>query len=259
MRRHTLLFLFSALFLLATPPAGRAAEPQFKALLIQHCVAGNGTGFSQYFTTTFCNELGASLMKHKAAETVLQEGGSIPSADASNSLVLECKLNGDIYKSLLYTAHVQAEIIVYRASDHALAKTFTAKANYKGMDKEEHVAQLTADMVGNEIRKVINDVNLASIPAAPPPPTAAPSTAATSAAPAAIAETVWVKFASNPTGAEITIDGNYAGSTPAQIKMNPGKHSIQLTKAGYQDWVRSIEIVAGESRTFTPELQPAKP
>jgi hypothetical protein len=240
------------------PPAGRAAEPQFKALLVQHCAAGNGTGFSQYFTTTFCSELGASLMKHKAAETVLQEGASIPSADAPNSLVLECKLNGDASKSLLYTAHVQAEISVYRASDHALAKTFTAKADYKGMDKEEHVAQLTADMVGNEIRKAIKDVNLASIPPAPPPP-AAPSTAAPSAAPATVAETVWVKFASNPTGAEITIDGNYAGSTPAQIKMNPGKHSIQLTKAGHQDWVRSIEIVAGESRTFTPELQPAKP
>ena len=201
-------------------------------------------------------------MKHKAAETVLQEGASIPSADAPNSLVLECKLNGDASKSLLYTAHVQAEISVYRASDHALAKTFTAKADYKGMDKEEHVAQLTADMVGNEIRKAIKDVNLASIP--PAPPGSAPASPAAAgvpgaSAPPAPAAMSSVQFSSTPDGAEISIDANYVGNAPSLIKMKPGTHSIKMTRTGFQPWVRSIEIGAGELRTIDAELDPVKP
>jgi len=41
--------------------------------------------------------------------------------------------------------------------------------------------------------------------------------------------------------------------------MKPGTHSIQLAKAGYQPWVRSVAIVAGESRTVAADLDRAKP
>ena len=68
-----------------------------------------------------------------------------------------------------------------------------------------------------------------------------------------------VQFSSDPSGAEIVIDGNYAGNTPSLIKLRPGNHSIRITKKGYTPWERSIDADAGESRTIAAELDSAKP
>ena len=64
-----------------------------------------------------------------------------------------------------------------------------------------------------------------------------------------------MQLSSNPTGAEITIDGNYVGNTPTLIKLRPGTHSIRMTMPGYAPWVRSIETAAGESRNFAATLE----
>jgi hypothetical protein len=61
-------------------------------------------------------------------------------------------------------------------------------------------------------------------------------------------------LSSDPAGAEITIDGNYAGNTPSLIKLKPGTHSIRMTMHGYAPWERSIETAAGESRNFAATL-----
>jgi hypothetical protein len=68
-----------------------------------------------------------------------------------------------------------------------------------------------------------------------------------------------VQLSSDPTGAEITIDGSYAGNTPTLIKLNPGAHSIKMTMPGYAPWVRSIETAAGESRNFAATLEKTGP
>ena len=41
---------------------------------------------------------------------------------------------------------------------------------------------------------------------------------------------VMVDFTSVPTGADITIDGNYVGSTPSSIAIATGEHTIRLAK-----------------------------
>jgi len=97
---------------------------------------------------------------------------------------------------------------------------------------------------------------------AAPAPTPSPAPAAAAATPPATAQPCSAAFAytqisTDPAGAEITIDGNYAGNTPSLIKLAPGTHPIQLTMKGYQTWVRSIETAAGESRTIAADLQPA--
>jgi PEGA domain len=53
-----------------------------------------------------------------------------------------------------------------------------------------------------------------------------------------------VQVSSHPSGADITIDGDYAGSTPSQIKLKPGTHAIKITKKGFQPWERSIKMEA---------------
>jgi hypothetical protein len=64
-----------------------------------------------------------------------------------------------------------------------------------------------------------------------------------------------VQLSSNPSGAEINIDGSYVGNTPTLIKLKPGTHSISMTLSGYAPWTRSVETAAGESRNFAATLE----
>ncbi|HEU5404277.1 MAG TPA: PEGA domain-containing protein [Terriglobales bacterium] len=77
------------------------------------------------------------------------------------------------------------------------------------------------------------------------------------AAPRAPGAEILVQVSSDPSGADITLDGDYAGSTPSQIKLKPGTHSIKITKKGFQPWERSIKVEAGESRSVAAELEKA--
>lgn len=64
-----------------------------------------------------------------------------------------------------------------------------------------------------------------------------------------------VQISSEPSGAEITVDGDYTGSTPSQIKLQSGPHSVRITKKGFEPWERSIKVEAGESRNIDAELE----
>jgi hypothetical protein len=94
-------------------------------------------------------------------------------------------------------------------------------------------------------------------PSAHATPTAAAATPPETAQPCP-AVFAYAQISTDPSGAEITIDGNYAGNTPSLINLKPGTHSIKITKNGYIPWVRSIEIVTGEQRTIAAALEPAK-
>ena len=59
------------------------------------------------------------------------------------------------------------------------------------------------------------------------------STTVTAAQPPALSS-VMVK--STPDGADITIDGKYAGSTPSTLKLAPGSHTILIEHAEYTPW-----------------------
>lgn len=50
---------------------------------------------------------------------------------------------------------------------------------------------------------------------------------------------------STPAGADIEIDGNFAGNTPSTINLAPGKHAIVLKKKGFADWSRAMNITGG--------------
>jgi len=75
--------------------------------------------------------------------------------------------------------------------------------------------------------------------------------------PATNDESAQVTVTSTPDGADITLDGDYAGSTPSQIKLKPGTHSVKITKKGFQPWERSIKVEAGESRSIAADLEKA--
>ena len=54
-----------------------------------------------------------------------------------------------------------------------------------------------------------------------------------------------VNISSSPTGAEITLDGSFAGNTPSSLNVAPGDHAIVLNLAGYQTWERQIKLKEG--------------
>ncbi len=76
-------------------------------------------------------------------------------------------------------------------------------------------------------------------PAPPPPPTLE----------------VW----SNPTGADIYLDGNYVGKTPYSVIVPPGEHTVILRKKDFGTYERKVQIETGkhtvgaylEQRTLT--------
>src|SRR6266851_8656232 len=51
-----------------------------------------------------------------------------------------------------------------------------------------------------------------------------------------------VTINSTPVGAEIYLDQDFVGNTPSSINVPPGKHSIAVKKAGFQDWVRDMSF-----------------
>ncbi|MBE9594598.1 MAG: PEGA domain-containing protein, partial [Proteobacteria bacterium] len=46
----------------------------------------------------------------------------------------------------------------------------------------------------------------------------------------------------NPSGAEVTIDGKRKGFTPLALNLKTGPHYVILTKAGYYPWEAEVKI-----------------
>ena len=59
------------------------------------------------------------------------------------------------------------------------------------------------------------------------------------------AATGTVTFASIPDGADIYMDGEFMGNSPATLKVKFGKHAITAKMSGYQNWSREITVSGG--------------
>lgn len=70
---------------------------------------------------------------------------------------------------------------------------------------------------------------------------------------AADSSSVAVKSA--PEGAEITVDGKFAGSTPSTLQIKSGEHTISVKKEGYVLWERTMTINAGGNITLDAALE----
>lgn len=72
----------------------------------------------------------------------------------------------------------------------------------------------------------------ASSSALPAPPHGAPADAT-------------LNISSTPSGADIELDGSFAGSTPSSLGVSVGEHTITITKSGYKSWQRKITARSG--------------
>jgi len=66
---------------------------------------------------------------------------------------------------------------------------------------------------------------------------------------------LWIT--SHPAGAEISVDGNVVGSTPSEINLPQGSHTIRISKAGCRTWERTVTLSSGKSN-MAADLYPAE-
>ena len=292
-------FILLAAFFAAAPLiAATTAPPRFNTVVINHFTNASGMSQSQDFIHYFSDDLSEGLERNNVAAQVVDQGTTVPDAVAANSLVIEGRFLSHEDAALLKPGKLIVEISIYRLSDHALVKTWTASTHFplKGDQKVRAYAYYAGFAAADTIVDALKGVDLSSVtpatpgtgptaptsapnaapspapnaaPGAPesapsptstpaPPPNAAP-TGSSTVVPSGSDEVASVQLSSDPTGAEITIDGSYVGNTPSLIKLKPGTHSIRMTLPGYAPWVRSIETATGESRNFAATLEKTSP
>ncbi|MEP1593891.1 MAG: PEGA domain-containing protein, partial [Halieaceae bacterium] len=67
-----------------------------------------------------------------------------------------------------------------------------------------------------------------------------------------------VSIDSMPSGADVLVDGERAGITPATLEILQGERQLMLQMPGFADWQQTLEIVAGEAQAMDRvTLEPA--
>ena len=64
-----------------------------------------------------------------------------------------------------------------------------------------------------------------------------------------------LKVASSPPGADVSIDGDFAGKTPFTVdKLEGGKYEITIELEGYEDYIETVDVEAGGSHKISTLL-----
>jgi activator of HSP90 ATPase len=108
---------------------------------------------------------------------------------------------------------------------------------------------------GTEITAYVNgDMKLDIAKFQPAAPTQQPAMTH-SASPTATSSSAKLQMESNPSGADIEIDGSFVGNTPSDVQVPEGEHTISLKKAGFNVWERKMKISGGSSVHLNAELE----
>lgn len=60
---------------------------------------------------------------------------------------------------------------------------------------------------------------------------------------------------SNPSGADVYVDGSYVGITPLNFSAAPGRHDVRFELAGYDSFSTSTSVGAGQTQNVSATLQ----
>jgi len=60
---------------------------------------------------------------------------------------------------------------------------------------------------------------------------------------------------SNPSGADVFVNGSFAGTTPLNFTVSPGRHDIRFELRGFDSFSTSTSVGAGQTQTVTANLQ----
>jgi hypothetical protein len=68
-------------------------------------------------------------------------------------------------------------------------------------------------------------------------------------------QTVKCSFTSIPSGADVTVDGRYVGSTPSVLGVTMGTHVVVVSMSGFAQWKRELAVTPGSELTVNAVLQ----
>ena len=83
-----------------------------------------------------------------------------------------------------------------------------------------------------------------------------PKAPAKSAPVAADPTTGTISVSSTPSLADLYVDGENLGYTPAKIKLVPGKHTFRCEEQGFKPWTKEITLTTGSGLTLDATLEP---
>jgi len=66
-----------------------------------------------------------------------------------------------------------------------------------------------------------------------------------------------LQIGSTPPGADIEVDGSFVGSTPSEVQVSEGDHTVVVKKSGFKNWERKLKSSAGSSVHISSELEKA--
>jgi hypothetical protein len=64
-----------------------------------------------------------------------------------------------------------------------------------------------------------------------------------------------VSLTTSPDAAEVYVDEQFYGNSPATLRLKPGKHTIRAKHSGYKDWSREISADAGSEARLAATLE----
>jgi hypothetical protein len=67
-----------------------------------------------------------------------------------------------------------------------------------------------------------------------------------------------VTITSNPTGAEIEVDGKFLGNTPAEVPLTAREWTIRVAKTGFQLWERKLLVLPQAKQHIAVDLVKAE-
>jgi len=67
-----------------------------------------------------------------------------------------------------------------------------------------------------------------------------------------------LQLESNPSGADIDVDGSFVGNTPSDVQVTEGEHIVSVKKTGFKDWERKLKVSGGSSVHLSAELEKAE-
>ena len=89
-------------------------------------------------------------------------------------------------------------------------------------------------------------------------PTAPAQVAIASSTVPAVPASAKLKLESDPSGADIEVDGSFVGNTPSDVQVLEGEHTITVKKAGFKEWERKMKVSGGSNIHLNAELEKAQ-
>jgi len=68
-------------------------------------------------------------------------------------------------------------------------------------------------------------------------------------------EASFMRIESDPTDAEVLVDGNKVGRTPITVETGPGSHEVIIQKTNYMPWKGSVEVGAGQTVAVSGRME----